>query len=214
MTLAKHECVGTAQLAALQAEVAEYAAFKAEVVALYTTNFMGKVTLPDPTSLLDRIDMDRMIAQAARTCMHHDGKAPDKGAPLNLRSHLTVQWLKGLNNRLEFMATRESMCCDETLRHLRSLEHFQSEILSLVAQYSTVACVNAVTALDVVGRLLRGPRSIPHPSASKSVPEPSKQQLDRIESLSKQAATVSVFWPCFITLAATATFALVAHATW
>ena len=194
-TLDKHECVGTAQLAALHAEVAEYAAFKAEVVALYTTNFMGKITLPDPTSLLDRINMDRMIAQAARTCMHHDGKAPDKGTPLNLRSHLTVQWLKGLKNRLEFRATRESMCCDETLRHLRSLEHFQSEILSLVAQYSTVACVNAVTALDVVGQLLRGRRSIPHPSASKSIPEPSKQQLDRIESLAKQAATPNEIGP-------------------
>ena len=88
-TLAKHECVGTAQLAekdeqiaALQTEGAEYAAFKSEVVALYTTNFMGKITLPDPTSLLDRIKMDRMVAQTARTAMHRDGKAPNKGTPL------------------------------------------------------------------------------------------------------------------------------------
>ena len=189
MTLAKHECVGTALLAALQAEMAEYAAFKAEVVELYTFRYRDQVKQPDPNTLLARIEMDRMVAATARTCMHHDGKAPDMGTPLNLRSHLTVQWLKGLKNRLEFRATRESMCCDETLRHLRSLEHFQSEILGLVAQYSTVACVNAATALDVVGRLLRGRRSTPHPSASKSVPEPSKQQLDRIESLSKQAAT-------------------------
>lgn len=121
MTLAKHECVGTAQLASLQAEVAEYAAFKAEVVALYTTNFMGKVTLPDPTSLLARIDMDRMIAQAARTCMHHDGKAPAKGTPLNLRSHLTVQWLKGLKVRLHLTAQAQPDTGTRQLDRIESL---------------------------------------------------------------------------------------------
>lgn len=192
-TLDKHGCVGAAQpaekdeqITALQAEVVEYAAFKASVVALYTTNFMGKITQPDPTSLLPRIEMDRMIAQAARTAMHRDGKAPDKGAPLNLRSHLTVEWLKGLRLRLAFRCAAERVRADRT----RDLECQPSP------------------------RMHRAVNATPHPSASKSVPAPSKQQLDRIESLSKQAATVSVFWPCFITFAATATFALVAHATW
>lgn len=186
-SLDKHECVGTAQLAALQAEVAEYAAFKASVVALYTTNFMGKITQPDPTSLLPRIEMDRMIAQAARTAMHRDGKAPDKGAPLNLRSHLTVEWLKGLRLRLAFRCAAERVRADRT----RDLECQPSP------------------------RMHRAVNTTPHPSAETKPEMPiTGRQLDRIESLAKQAATVSVFWPCFITFAATATFALVAHATW
>lgn len=200
-TLDKHECVGTAQITALQAEVAEYAAFKAEVVALYTTNFMGKVTLPDPTSLLARIDMDRMIAQVARTCMHHDGKAPDKGTPLNLRSHLTVQWLKGLKVRLGF---REAVA-DNLRATVQDLEYKLADMLG--------KCCHAHQC-QPSPRMHRAVNATPHPSASMSVSKPNKQQLDRIESLSKQAATVSVFWPCFITFAATATFALVAHATW
>lgn len=192
-TLDKHECVGTAQITALQAEVAEYAAFKAEVVALYTTNFMGKITLPDPDSLLARIGMDRMVAQTARTVMHKDGHAPDKGTPVNLRGHLTVQWLKNVQHRLGFRVAHEG--------NLRAdIQELERKLADVMGQ-----CCHAYQCQ---------PRTQPHPSASKSVPEPSKLQLDRIESLSKQAATVSVLWPCFITFAATATFALVAHLTW
>lgn len=177
-TLDKHECVGTAQITALHAEVAEYAAFRAEVVALYTTNFMGKITQPDPATLLDRIRMDRMVAQTARTAMHHDGKTPSKGVPLEPRSHLTVEWLKGLKVRLGFRET----VADNLRITVQDLEYKLADMLG--------KCCHAHQC-QPSPRLTMAKRLVdtPHPSAGKSVPEPSKQQLDRIESLSKQAAT-------------------------
>lgn len=155
----QHECVGTAQVAALQAEVAELAAFKAGVVELYTTDFMGKVTPPDPTSLLPRIAMDRMIARTARTAMHHDGKAPDKGVPLNLRSHLSVEWLKGLRQRLAFRYAAERARADR----VRDLEWALASVQD--------KCCHA------------------HPPAMPQTAPGPDVQLDRIESLVKQAAS-------------------------
>lgn len=183
-----HECVGTAklaekdgQIAALQTEVAEYAAFKAEVVALYTTNFMGKITLPDPDSLLARIGIDRMVAQTARTVMHKDGHAPARGTPVNLRGHLTVQWLKNVQRRLGF---REAVA-GNLRTHISQLEADVAETGDYVPGDRAFAAGS------------RRAVNNKHPSAKQPVELDlsGRKQLDRIESLAKLSAAYSPFWP-------------------
>lgn len=154
-----HVCVGTEQLAAkdieiakLQEQVAEYAAFKAEVVEVYTSRFAGEVLPPDPARLVQRIKMDHVVANTARTAMSRDGKSPEKGTPLDQRCRLTVQWLKQLDARLKFRSAR----CPQ------------------IGDY------------------------VPHPSASAKPTKAVDNQLNRIESLAKQAASRSVFWPCLV----------------
>lgn len=166
LTLAKHECVDTAQITALQAEVAEYAAFKAEVVELYTFRFRGNVHLPDPDALLDRIRADRMIAGAARTSMSRD-IPPVPGLPLKASTTRTIEWLKGLEQRLKFReavgrAEARGQCCH--------------------------GAYVAVPRQSVDNK---------HPSARQPVELDlsGRKQLDRIESLAKLSATYSPFWP-------------------
>ena len=159
----RHECVGTAQVAALQAEVAELAAFKAAVVELYTKRFRGEVRLPDLATLVPRIHMDRRVAQTARTAMARDGAAPAVDTPLNLRGHLTVEWLKKLTPRLQFRGAAERTRADR----IRDLEW---ELASMRGK-----CCHTP----------RQPQTAPGPDV----------QLDRIESLVKQAASTSAAGP-------------------
>lgn len=161
----RHECVGTAQVAALQAEVAELAAFKAEVVELYTMRFRGEVRPPEPETLVPRIRMDRMVAQTARTAMARDGAAPAVGTPLNLRCHLTVEWLKGLRQRLAFRCAAERAQADR----VRDLEWVLASVQD--------KCCRA------------------HPPATPQTAPGPDVQLDRIESLAKQAASTSEAGP-------------------
>ena len=98
---AQHVCVGTEQLAAkdaeiakLQSEVAQYAAFKAEVVELYTFRFRDEVRLPNEADLLPRLRMDHATATTARTVMSRAGNRPIAGAPIAERSRLTQKWLR------------------------------------------------------------------------------------------------------------------------
>lgn len=170
MTLAKHECVGTAQLAALQAEVAEYAAFEAKVLELYTFRYRDQVKRPDPDTLLERIRLDRMVAATARTAMNRDGVQLVADTTLAARANCTVHWLKDLQKRLGFRAATE----DNLRATVQDLEWKLADMQD--------RCHCARQCL---------PRTQPHQSAIsvKIVPEPSKLQLDRIESLSKQAAT-------------------------
>ena len=167
MTWAKHECVGTAQLAALHTEVAEYAAFKAEVIELYTFRFRGNAHLPDPGALLDRIRADRMVAGAARTSMSRD-VPPVPGLPLKASTTRTVEWLKGLEQRLKF---REAVGRAEDR-----------------GQCSRWSRRTALPRQSVDNK---------HPSARQPVELDlsGRKQLDRIESLAKLSATYSPFWP-------------------
>ena len=153
----RHECVGTAQVAALQAEVAELAAFQAVVVELYTMRFKGEVRPPDLGTLVPRIRMDRMVAQTARTAMARDGAAPVVGTPLNLRGRLTVEWLRKLTPRLQFRG-------DERVQTAR-IRDLEWELASMRGK-----CCHA-----------HPPQTAPGPDV----------QLDRIESLVKQAAVIA-----------------------
>ena len=54
---------------------------------------------------------------------------------------------------------------------------------------------------DCYNECLVGGATRVHPTARRAA-DPNRQ-LDRIESLAKQAASYSVFWPCFLTFAAT-----------
>lgn len=182
-TLDKHECVGTAQLAekdvqitALQAEVAEYAAFEAEVLELYTFRYRDQVKQPDPNTLLERIRFDHMVAATARTAMNRDGVQLVADTTLLARANCTIHWLRDLQKRLGSRAAIE----DNLRATVQDLEYKLADMLG--------KCCHAHQC-QPSPRMHRAVNATPHPSASKSVPEPSKQQLDRIESLSKQAAT-------------------------
>lgn len=211
----KHECIGAAQLAEKDAQIAELVAFKAEVVELHTLRFKGEVRLPEDADLLHRLRSDRVLACAARSAHAHDKVFFTSRDMMSReeRTASTAAWLKGLRQRLALREYRQSEMDEQTLVEFQRLTEFRRKItesvsLSMPARHSST--LQDAEVVEVVRSRLRGVRV--HPSAINT--SPGDKQLDRIESLSKQAAAVSVFWPCFITFAATATFALVAHATW
>ena len=179
----RHECVGTAQVAALQAEVAELTAFKAEVVELYTMRFRGEVSPPDPGTLVPRIRTDRMVAQTARTAMARDGEAPAAGTPLNLRGHLTVEWLKKLNPRLQFRGATERTRADR----IRDLEW---ELASMRGKCCHAHQCQPSPRQIGIKRFKTG--TAHPPTTPQTAPD---VQLDRIESLVKQAASTSEAGP-------------------
>lgn len=184
-TLDKHECVGTAQITALQAEVAEYAAFKAAVLELYTFRYQDQVKQPDPDTLLERIRLDRMVAATARTAMNRDGVQLVVDTTLAARAHCTVNWLKGLQKRLGF---RDAVAADlrATVQDLQSFRHRVLQSVRLALPPHRAAMLTDEQAIELVRSRLRGVRL--HPTA-QAQPDTGTRQLDRIESLSKQAAT-------------------------
>lgn len=173
---AHSSCVGAAlvaekdaEIAKLQAEVAEYAAFKAEVVEMHTFRFRGEVRLPNEADLLPRLRMDYATATTARTVMSRSGNQPAAGTPMEERSQLTQKWLRALPARLAFAAS----CARNRDEKVLELEQKLADLLG----------GPEITCQPVSVRK--------HPTAqSTGVTKPSAEdnQLNRIESLVKQAA--------------------------
>lgn len=89
----------------------------------------------------------------------------------------------------------------EQLFALEMFRHRVLESVRLTLAPSESIELTDERAVEIIRSRLRGTRV--HPSAGTVVEHTKPKQLDRIESLAKQAASRSVFGPCFLTFVST-----------
>jgi hypothetical protein len=117
--------------------------------------------------------------------MRKSGAGLEYGTPLQLRTQATVLWLNHIPQRLEFRVASQDCTRTLLIEATKRNEALRRELDS------------------TRGQRCQCPKTSKHPSAHDQRLQ--HNQLNRIESLAKQAASGSVFWPCFLTFIATTT---------